>query len=166
MKRVPPLITRVAVTVFESEDALKKIVAELNPDIVQVHGGATSSLLKMKLGNRDFPTIRALDLHKISSDEELRVAAEFEGVMLDSSSEDGYGGTGVTQDWNRANSIREKLQPTSLILSGGLTPNNVSKAISAVRPYAVDVASGVERVAGIKDPVKVRQFIAEAKRTL
>ncbi len=165
MKRVPPLITRVAVTVFESEEKLKKIAIELNPDILQVHGGETSRILRMKLMNGNFPTIRALDIQKISSKEELRLAREFEGVVLDSSSVDGYGGTGKTQDWKRAKSIREKLDPTSLILSGGLTPQNVRQAVITVRPYAVDVASGVERVAGIKDPVKVRQFIAEAKRS-
>lgn len=166
MKRVPPLITRVAVTVFESEERFKKIATELNPDMVQVHGGETSRIFRMKLTNGDFPTIRALDIHKISSEEELRLACEFEGVVLDSSSVDGYGGTGKTQDWKRAKSIREKLDPTSLILSGGLTPQNVKQAIRTVMPYAVDVASGVERIAGIKDPVKVKQFIAEAKRSI
>jgi phosphoribosylanthranilate isomerase len=166
MKRVPPLITRVAVTVFESEERLKKIETELNPDLLQVNGGDTSRILRMKLLNGGFPMIRALDLRKSNSDGELDMASEFEGIVLDSSSVEGYGGTGKTQDWKIAKSIREKLDPTCVILSGGLTPQNVRQAISTVRPYAVDVASGVERAAGIKDPGKVRQFIAEAKRSI
>ncbi len=165
MKKVPPLITRVAVTVFESEERLKKIATELDPDILQVHGGATLQVLDVKLENGGLPTIRALDVSTVS-EKELKMASQFEAVMLDSSSTDGYGGTGRIQDWKRAKTLRERLTPTPLILSGGLTPDNVRQAIRTVRPYAVDVASGVERIAGIKDPVKVRRFIAEAKRSI
>ncbi len=166
MKKVPPFITRVAVTVFVTEEGLKKIATELDPDMLQVHGGKTSRVLNMLAENGGLPAIRALDLQTISSEEELRLASEFEAIMLDSSSEDGYGGTGRTQDWKRAKTLRERLDPTPLILSGGLTPDNVKQAVRTVRPYAVDVASGVEKVAGIKDSDKVRQFIAEAKRNI
>ena len=166
MAKVPPLITRVAVTVFVSEERLKKVATELDPDILQVHGGKTSRVLNMLAENGVLRAIRAVTVQTISSEEELRLASEFEGVMLDSSSGDGYGGTGRTQDWKRAKTLRERLDPTPLILSGGLTPDNVKQAVRTVRPYAVDVASGVEKVVGIKDPIKVKRFIAEAKRSI
>lgn len=165
MQLVPPFITRVAVTVFESEEKLREITAELNPDILQVHGGETSRVLNAKLENNDFPTIRPVDPSKASV-KDLLMTAQFDAVMIDSSSSDGYGGTGNIQNWTRARTLRRGLDHTPLILSGGLTPNNVKQAIRIVKPYAVDVASGVEERPGIKDPVKVRQFIAAAKRSI
>lgn len=81
------------------------------------------------------------------------------GYLFDAWSEDHYGGTGKTFDWSRLEGKRDY----PLILAGGLTPDNVQQAISALSPYAVDVSSGVETSPGIKNPALVKQFISNAK---
>jgi phosphoribosylanthranilate isomerase len=84
--------------------------------------------------------------------------------LLDAYDPDRLGGTGKTFDWNAA---REAKQYGPIILAGGLTPENVARAVRQVRPFAVDVASGVESAPGIKDPAKLRAFfaaVAEADR--
>jgi phosphoribosylanthranilate isomerase len=85
--------------------------------------------------------------------------AHCDAVITDSCVPGAYGGTGKTHNWNASRAIRELIAPTPLILAGGLTPGNVRAAIETVRPYAVDVSSGVEVRAGIKDPAKIRAFI-------
>jgi phosphoribosylanthranilate isomerase len=84
-------------------------------------------------------------------------------VLVDALSPSAYGGTGQTLDWDMIHEQREKLLGLPLILAGGLTPDNVAKAIASARPDAVDVASGVESAPGKKDPAKVHDFAAAAK---
>jgi phosphoribosylanthranilate isomerase len=85
-------------------------------------------------------------------------------VLLDAARGSEYGGTGETCDWSIAAAYRE-LHPAAppLILAGGLTPTSVAAAIAAVRPAAVDVASGVESSPGRKDPALMRAFVAAAR---
>jgi phosphoribosylanthranilate isomerase len=78
-------------------------------------------------------------------------------LLLDNDAGERFGGSGTTFDWSRASDI------DGLILAGGLTPENVADAIRTVRPYAVDVASGVEASPGKKDPRRVKAFIRNAK---
>jgi len=85
------------------------------------------------------------------------------GVLLDAFDPQRYGGTGTTVDWDMAAEIVRMLR-LPVILAGGLTPDNVAEAIRKVQPYAVDVSSGVELSAGVKDSYKVRDFIAAAKQ--
>jgi phosphoribosylanthranilate isomerase len=80
------------------------------------------------------------------------------GTVLDSFDEQAFGGTGKKVDWKFAATFAE-LSPVRVILAGGLTPDNVAEAIRTVRPYAVDVSSGVESRPGIKDKQKLRDFI-------
>jgi phosphoribosylanthranilate isomerase len=82
--------------------------------------------------------------------------------LLDATKTGQYGGTGKRADWTVA---RRAAKSHRIILAGGLTPENVAEAISFVRPYAVDVASGVESRPGKKDPGKLRAFFAEVERT-
>ncbi len=81
-------------------------------------------------------------------------------LLLDAWSPDSFGGTGRTFDWDLAERIASGMP---VILAGGLTPENVAEAVRRVRPYAVDVSSGVEAAPGAKDPVKVAAFIRNAK---
>jgi phosphoribosylanthranilate isomerase len=86
------------------------------------------------------------------------IAGSADAILLDAYSPHAYGGTGEKVDWHHAAElIRHLTIPT--ILAGGLTPDNVADAIQIVRPYAVDVSSGVESAPGIKDPAKMRDFI-------
>ncbi|MEX2027358.1 MAG: phosphoribosylanthranilate isomerase [Pirellulaceae bacterium] len=87
-----------------------------------------------------------------------------QAVLLDAYEPGSYGGTGQVVDWNVVRNERDLLMGLPVILAGGLTPENVAEAIATARPDAVDVASGVESSPGKKDPDKVRQFIAEARR--
>lgn len=87
-----------------------------------------------------------------------------QAVLLDACQPGQYGGTGIKADWNAALAARRQLFGLPLILAGGLTDQNVAEAIAAALPDAVDVASGVEKVAGQKDAARVWRFVAEAKR--
>jgi phosphoribosylanthranilate isomerase len=84
-------------------------------------------------------------------------------VLVDSATPGRYGGTGATVSWVGLADHKRWLGDIPLILAGGLTPDNVAEAIRIVRPYGVDVASGVESAPGKKDPVKVRDFVAAAR---
>lgn len=93
---------------------------------------------------------------------EQRRAAPPAAVLIDAHVEGQLGGTGKTAPWEL---LRDFRPGVPLILAGGLTPDNVADAVAAVRPYAVDVASGVESAPGRKDPDKVRRFIECARRS-
>lgn len=84
-------------------------------------------------------------------------------VLLDAYHEKALGGAGVAFDWSLAVAAKALLCGKPLILAGGLTPENIAEAIALVRPYAVDVSSGVEAAPGKKDPQKLRDFIAAAR---
>jgi phosphoribosylanthranilate isomerase len=84
-------------------------------------------------------------------------------IVLDSAAEDGFGGTGRTFPWQAARELRERHGSIRIILAGGLMPENVGNAISVVRPFGVDVTSGIEAAPGRKDYVRLRAFIAAAR---
>ena len=87
----------------------------------------------------------------------------FHTILLDSTTNEGLGGTGMTHDWNLSRRIRDTIYPNRLILAGGLTPENVEDAVKKVRPYGVDVSTGVEEKPGIKDHKKIFDFITKVK---
>jgi phosphoribosylanthranilate isomerase len=95
----------------------------------------------------------------------LRFEGQASGILLDTRATPGgiTGGTGRTFDWSRAREVRERA--SFLVLAGGLTPENVGVALTAVRPDAVDVSSGVESAPGRKDADKVRAFIQAVRNS-
>lgn len=96
---------------------------------------------------------------RIGSADDLPAALAHSGpILLDAYSRDALGGTGTTFDWALARAAVEQHR-WPVILAGGLTPENVGDAVKRVRPYAVDVSSGVESAPGVKDPERVRRFI-------
>ena len=95
-------------------------------------------------------------------DEMLIATRPYDAVVLDAYDSGQFGGTGKTVDWDFAAEIVEVL-PKPVILAGGLTPDNVGEAIRKVRPYAVDVSSGIESSPGVKDHAKMKDFIQAAK---
>jgi phosphoribosylanthranilate isomerase len=107
--------------------------------------------------------IRAYTAKTDDREQALSAAKGFDAVLTDTYVEGMQGGTGMASDWTMCKSIKLTIQPTKLILSGGLNPSNVAAAINAVRPFAVDASSGVETAPGIKDPAKVMEFIKRAK---
>jgi phosphoribosylanthranilate isomerase len=123
---------------------------------VQLHGDegpAFCTAVAERTGARVIKAVR------IASGADIRAAERFhtDFHLLDASAPSAFGGTGRTWDWRLAAQRRSHVP---LILSGGLDPENVAEGIAEVRPWAVDVASGVEAEPGVKDPAKVEAFMA------
>ena len=126
---------------------------------VQLHGDEGPAFCTAVAERTGARVIKALG---IASGADIRGAERYhtDFHLLDASAGAAYGGTGRTWDWDL---LAQRRSSVPLILSGGLTPDNVAEAIAAVHPWAVDVASGVESAPGIKDPAKVEAFIAAAQ---
>ena len=153
---LPPFITRVGLFVDASGDEIKSILQSVSLDLLQFHGDETPAFCA-QFGK---PYIKAVRVH--AATDLLKYAADFDaacGLLLDAYVPGVPGGTGESFDWK----LIPKNFPKPLVLSGGLTPDNVTDAIHQTEPWAVDVSSGVESSKGIKDPHKVAQFIANAK---
>ena len=149
--KLPPLVDTVGVFVNESAERLNKIADYCGLDLVQLHGEESPAFCR-KIHRRVIKAFRVKDLQSIKQLEKFPVS----GFLLDTFSDDLHGGTGKTFDWNLALPAK-KMGP--VILAGGLTPRNILQAVRQVRPYGVDVCSGVEKSPGIKDLEKVRTFL-------
>jgi len=149
--KLPPLVDTVGVFVNESAERLNKIADYCGLDLVQLHGEESPAFCR-KIHRRVIKAFRVKDLLSIKQLEKFPVS----GFLLDTFSDDLHGGTGKTFDWNLALPAK-KMGP--VILAGGLTPRNILQAVRQVRPYGVDVCSGVEKSPGIKDLEKVRAFL-------
>ncbi|WP_455276949.1 phosphoribosylanthranilate isomerase [[Eubacterium] cellulosolvens] len=162
ISKVPKNVSCVAVTVSSDSRELEEIIEELNVDFLQLHGPmhlATFRDLSSKIN-----IIKAINAtSKDASELAKNYASIAKAVLLDSTREDGTGGTGVVHNWDRSRKIRDSIHPAHMILAGGLSPENVVNAIIKVEPYGVDVASGVEEKPGIKDHKRMLEFIARAK---
>ena len=155
-------LTTEAVGVFVNwePEVMMYLIHALQLTAVQLHGDETPKQLNYI--EDDLPVIKAFRVgpgFSMSNFKKFRRASYF---LLDSAAKkDQFGGTGKTFDW----SVAQKAAVShKIILAGGLTPENVGEAILTVRPYAVDVASGVESHPGVKDSGKLREFFAEVAR--
>ena len=153
----PPFTVKVGLFVNPDRNFVSAVLATVALDILQFHGDEDPAFCN----SFDKPYIKAVrvqgntDLHATS-----RRYADAAALLLDSYSEDAPGGTGTCFDW----SIIPADLPRPIIIAGGLTVANVRQAIEVARPYAVDVSSGVELEAGIKDKDKITAFINEAAK--
>jgi phosphoribosylanthranilate isomerase len=143
-------ITYVGVFVNASAATICATMETLGLSLAQLHGDETSEMLS-ELNGKAFKAFRGIPQ---SIDGFARHNAP--ALLVDASVKGVYGGTGVTADWNGAAELAEKYP---LLLAGGLTPENVAKAVRQVRPWGVDVASGVESSAGSKDVSKMKAFV-------
>ncbi|MBI1249821.1 phosphoribosylanthranilate isomerase [bacterium] len=134
-------------------------------DWIQLHGDESAKFAQQVYSQTGAP-ILAASRGTLSRWEDLPDGFRPQGFLLDAAVPGSYGGTGQVADWSLAKGWQENPQLENLVLAGGLTPENVAQAIAQVRPTAVDVAGGVELSGqpGIKDLVKVGQFIAEARK--
>lgn len=156
-KAIPPFITVVGLFVNVSADYVHAVLEEVPLDVLQFHGEEEPEFCSCF--NR--PYIKAIRVRK--GVDLLQCASRYadaQGLLLDAYVEGAQGGTGESFDW----SLIPQNIPLPVILSGGLNAGNVAQAIRAVRPYAVDVSSGVEAQKGIKDAAKIAAFINEVKR--
>ena len=152
---LPPFVDTVGVFVDESAVQINKIADYCNLDIIQLHGDESPTFCK-RIRRKVIKAFRIKDMQSVKKLSNFQVS----GFLLDTFSENLHGGTGKVFDWNLALPAK-KFGP--VIMAGGLTPNNVQRAVRQVRPYGVDVCSGVESEPGIKDHKKVRAFLKNAK---
>lgn len=154
VERLPRTVCRVGVFVDAERSEVERLAESLGLDALQFHGRESPELCS----GWDRPVIKALRLRGPNS---IAAAAAYrvDFVLADAYVEGLVGGTGqrVPLDW------LGKFPRQHLILAGGLLPENVAAAVRAVRPFGVDVASGVERAPGEKDPERVKRFISNAK---
>ena len=156
----------VGVFVNTPADEVAAILAQTGLDLAQLHGDEAAAAVASFQG-RAYKALRpkdaavALDLAATYAPLPAISAPQ---LMLDAYTPDAYGGTGQRTDWTLAAAL-VKATPR-LMLAGGLTPDNVADAIQAVRPWAVDVASGVEAAPGRKDHDAVRAFVANARKAV
>jgi phosphoribosylanthranilate isomerase len=153
----PPFITAVGLFVSPTVDYVREVLVKVPLDVLQFHGEETPEFCA-QFGRPYLKAIRVkagVDLIQCAS----RYAGA-QGLLLDAYVEGMQGGTGESFDW----ALIPHDLPLPVILSGGLHAGNVATAIRQVRPYAVDVSSGVEAAKGIKDAAKVAAFINEVKQ--
>lgn len=152
---LPPLVTLVGLFVNEQPEEIERIVAACSLQLAQLHGDEPPELLQ-QLRCPAFKALRVKDGASVAG----HAAYAGPALLLDAWSPERFGGTGESFDWQLAAGVALE---RPLILAGGLTPLNVAEAVRRVRPYAVDVSSGVEASPGKKNPELVRAFIRSAK---
>jgi phosphoribosylanthranilate isomerase len=156
VRELPPFVQGVGLFVNAEPTFIESVLQAVPLDLLQFHGDETPADCA-RFGR---PFIKAVRVNRDT--DLLKCAADFDaarGLLLDAFVPGVPGGTGERFDW----SLIPANLPKPVILSGGLTPDNVAEAVQRVRPWAVDVSSGVEVAKGIKDAHKIAQFIANAK---
>jgi len=156
-REVGPFVTTVGVFMDKTVEEVEKIGAACGLSLAQLHGSEPPELCR----RLRLPFVKSI---RVRSEDDLATLSNYpqaRAFLLDTYDAERPGGTGKTFPWEIA---AKAAQEAKIVLSGGLTPGNVAQAVTQVRPYAVDVSSGIEIVPGRKDHRKMREFIDEAKR--
>ena len=154
--RVPPFVTIVGLFVDAIQSDVEAVLEHVPLDMLQFHGDETPEYC----ASFSRPWIKAVRMHpELSLEQSCERYAGARGILLDTWKEGVPGGTGETFDWGR---VTQDLS-LSVILAGGLDATNVATAIGQVQPAAVDVSGGVESAPGIKDAIKIQEFITAAR---
>ncbi|HKJ04743.1 MAG TPA: phosphoribosylanthranilate isomerase [Geopsychrobacteraceae bacterium] len=153
--QLPPLVTTVGLFVNEEPQTIIDTAAQCQLDRVQLHGDETPEDCRLLSSLKLIKALRVRDSGTLARADDYPFA-----LLLDAWSDQVYGGSGHSFDWQLA---RELAGRRPIILAGGLRPDNVARAIDAINPYAVDVSSGVERTPGKKDHEKVAEFIRRVR---
>lgn len=154
IRDLPPFITTVGVFVDEKPEEVERIMKSAALDVAQLHGHEPPEACR--ISGRVIKAIRIKELTDLHPLRQYRVSA----FLLDTYTAQSFGGTGQVFNWDIAVDAK---QFGKIILAGGLNPDNIEKAIRWVRPYAVDVSSGVEENRSKKDFSKLKLFIERAK---
>lgn len=151
-------ILRVGVFVNAGPDLPRQLFDDGLIDVIQLHGDETPADAR-PFAEAGIPFLKALGVRNV---EDLAAARDFHasGLLLDAHAPGIYGGTGQTIDWTLARTFVEQHPDLPLILAGGITAENATAAIEAVRPAALDIASGAESSPGVKDFHKVAALLA------
>lgn len=166
IRRLPPFVSTVGVFARQEPEEVLRIWRETGVEFAQLHGepAPTRELFPPDGGFGFHRIIRALrvksadDIRRAADDRAVRACA---AILLDAHVDGLMGGTGRTFDWNLAVEAQSLGKP--IILAGGLTPGNVAEAVRSVRPYAVDVSTGLEASPGRKDHARIKEFIHNAR---
>lgn len=159
VQALPPFVTSVALFVNPTADEVRAVMRQVRPDVLQFHGEEAPEFCR----SFGMPYLKAV---RVRPETDLlqfaALYADAQGLLLDAWSEAAHGGTGERFDWNL---IPADL-PKPPILAGGLSPANVRAAVETVKPWAVDVSSGVEISKGIKDAALIAAFMKEVKHAV
>lgn len=155
IRHLPPFIQTVGLFVNASDAAVNETADACGLDIIQLHGEESPDFCA-GIRRRVIKALRVRDAASLEPMASYRVSA----FLLDAWSPSAHGGTGLTFNWDIA---ADAARRGSIVLAGGLTPDNVADAIGQVRPCGVDVSSGVESAPGVKDAARVGEFIRKAK---
>jgi phosphoribosylanthranilate isomerase len=150
LKEKYPHIKLVGVFVNSSIEDVKDILDSCSLDLAQLHGDETPEFIT-QLAPRAFRAYRGMPESNVGYERK-----EAPAMLIDASVKGLYGGSGVTADWDGAAELAKKYP---LLLAGGLTSENVAEAVGRVKPWGVDVASGVESASGKKDPGRMKAFV-------
>jgi phosphoribosylanthranilate isomerase len=151
VRHLPPLVSIVGVFVDQPLDYVRRVARLVPLDAVQLHGGESVEYCR-EAGTRVIKAIGASE----AADTLNRWPREIV-LLLDACDRVQHGGTGHAIDWTMAATVAKQ---RATILAGGLRAENIADAVARVRPYGIDVSSGVEARPGIKDPVRLREFFA------
>ena len=154
VKALPAFTSVVALFVDEQEARIREVLAQVAIDCIQFHGDEPAEACRI-YGKRYIKAVRMQDGINIPA-----LALDYHdaaGLLLDAYHPDAKGGTGSQFDWD----LIPKQRTLSIILAGGLDADNAKQAVQTVRPYALDVSSGVEASKGIKDALKMAAFIKQ-----
>ncbi|GAV30971.1 MAG: phosphoribosylanthranilate isomerase [Coriobacteriia bacterium] len=158
LRAVPPFVARVGVFVDAEQDLVAEAARVLGLSAVQFHGDETPE----ECASAPLPVVKAF---RIGGVEDLAGIDAYRGsvaaVLLDARVPGARGGTGVPFDWEAVRGALPTWVP--VVVAGGLCADNVRAAVRTLRPYAVDVSSGVEAAPGVKDATKVEQFMAAVR---
>jgi phosphoribosylanthranilate isomerase len=159
LKKEHPQVKLVGVFVNSSVEEVKDILNSCSLDLAQLHGDETPEMVA-SLNSKAFKAIRLSTDSETVSRQITDFAELRQGtapvLLVDAAVKGLYGGSGVTADWNGAAELAKKYP---LLLAGGLTPGNVAEAVRKVKPWGVDVASGVESAPGEKDASRMKAFV-------
>jgi len=154
---MPPFVTVTALFMNENERWIKQVLELVNPDCMQFHGEETPEFCRQW----SRPFIKAIPMGSVKdASHYARLYPEAQGFLLDSNVAGRQGGSGDTFDWSKIPSTFD----FPLVLAGGLNPANVAAAITQVKPWGIDISSGVEQSKGIKNSELIVQLFNEVKR--
>lgn len=153
VQRVPAFVARVGLFMDQDAAEVRRVLAAVPLTLLQFHGGENAGFCR-QFG---LPYIKAVAMGGEGQAPGPGAYPDAAALLLDSHEPGGSGGTGHAFDWSRIPPL-----PRPLVLAGGLNPDNVRRAVRMVRPWAVDVSSGVEHEPGVKSAGKMKRFIEEA----
>jgi phosphoribosylanthranilate isomerase len=150
---LPPWVVPVGVFVDQPAEYVSAVASLVRLGVVQLHGSETPEMVE-RMPQRVIKSVAVTSDFDESSVDRIPARA---GVLLDAHDPERHGGTGTTVDWSRAAAAARRRR---VLLAGGLRPENVRTAIDTVRPFGIDVSSGVESAPGVKDPDRLRALFA------